>query len=134
MSVRWKKSHQRMVALQGLVAAFILIAACRSLVPGLCATQLAAQEAMARNAALPACCQAHAAQEGDTPSVHTPRPEHGPCAFCNLIRGMVDPLDPVHFPLPATAKAAPPVDLPSFIPLNLTRTHRGRAPPVHTTS
>lgn len=131
MTIRWWKIHHRMVDLQGFVAAFLLIAACRSVVPGLCATQLAAKEAMARNAALPACCQVHTAEDDGTPSVHTPRPEHGPCAFCHLIRGMVDPLDPVHFPLPATAKAVPPLKSPSYITLDIPRTHRGRAPPVH---
>lgn len=125
-----------MPALRWLNAALLVLAACRALVPGLCATQLAMQEsADVRGAAahaLPACCAAEApyAPGGDgAPSWLPAVPPHAACGFCALMQGMLDPLTHALFPAPTLAIAeqfAPEFPVPSLRPM---RSHLGRAPP-----
>lgn len=124
-----------MPALRWLNAALLVLAACRALVPGLCATQLAMQESSDLRAAahaLPACCAAEVpyAPGGDgAPSWLPGVPPHAACGFCALMQGMLDPL--VAFALespPIVASGdAPRESQPALHPLP--RTRHGRAPP-----
>ena len=131
MKRRASRSRRAMIALRWLNAAFLVLAACRALVPGLCMTQLAARDAMARNEALPLCCRAHEACETtDAPTLRVPPVDRGPCAFCTLIQGMLDPLEPALLALPYLAEACPSLPLAVYLPRDVANTRQGRAPPV----
>lgn len=126
-----------MPALRWLNAALLVLAACRALVPGLCATQLAMQESAdlrgAAAHALPACCAAEAPcapGDGDNLPAWLPTsPPHAACGLCALMQGMVDPIKPAAFPVPAVAKTRHldhEIPVPALQPM---RAHNGRAPP-----
>lgn len=125
--------------LRWLNAGFLILAACRALVPGLCATQLAAGDAAAYRAthgccavrAADKCCSTRTAPaDDDQPGVRLPLAERAACGFCSLMQGMVDPLEPAQAPAPPLAigriallAAQPLISEPPSL-------HRGRAPPT----
>lgn len=118
-----------MTWLRWLNAGFLILAACRALVPGLCATQLAAGDAAAYRAAHGCCSVRMAPTDDDRPGARAPQPERGPCGFCSLMQGMVDPLEHAQAPVPPFVlyRAAILIAQPQVAALPAL--HHGRAPP-----
>ena len=114
-----------------LNAGFLILAACRALVPGLCATQAAALDAVERKVAAHPCCQVGAGKlPADGPSIGTPIPEHAACGLCALVHGMIETLDTCQV-APQAALVSEALLLPVLVPsLAVVQTHRGRAPPI----
>lgn len=127
-----------MPGLRWLNAALLVLAACRALVPGLCATQLAMQESAdlrgAAAHALPACCAAEApgafSGEQERPAVLPAGLAHAACGFCALMQGMLEPLTPIVLVAPPTVATGvlPQETHPTLRPMP--RTRHGRAPPA----
>ena len=118
--------------LRWLNAGFLVLAACRALVPGLCATQTAALESAEREATMHPCCQVRMAEAAhdDRPSIAALPPEHAACGFCALSHGMIETLDTCRA-LPPAEMASSALTLPVRVPsLTVVQTHRGRAPPI----
>lgn len=111
-----------------LNAGFLILAACRALVPGLCATQLAAKDATEYRAAH-SCCSTRQAAPSEGPGVRAPQPERAPCGFCNVSQGMVDPLIPAVFTAPAIAGYSQPAYQDLLLLAAIAAPHDGRAPP-----
>lgn len=120
-----------MRALRWLNAGFLILAACRALVPGLCATQTAALE-QAKQHAVHACCQARTAeaQHDERPRIGTPIPPHADCALCSLMQGMLESLKPCQVIPPHRAVVAVSELPPSLVAAPALRAHYGRAPPI----
>lgn len=78
-----------------LLVALYLLASCRALVPGLCATQAAieaTQEAQPQASVQTAhaCCTMNLATRGKS-NAPAPIPVKTSCAFCELVKGQVTP-------------------------------------------
>jgi len=120
-------------------AAFYIVAACRAMVPDLCATQRAALEATAEGQAdesrhslnaVAACCTIPWSGGGTAPA---PSNHADPsCAFCNLAKGFSETLAPYCAPFAAALPHARPGD-PSLPVLarDFSTIPPGRAPPLH---
>ncbi|MBX3177652.1 MAG: hypothetical protein KF886_09845 [Candidatus Hydrogenedentes bacterium] len=96
----------------GFLVLFYILASCRALIPGLCATQ-AAMDAHCgpTGGSTPApagiCCYMPPDDDGSSAPAPDPvTPEQSRCAFCNLLIAKTDP--PLFFtaPLPAPAHFA----------------------------
>ena len=81
-----------------LLVALYLLASCRALVPGLCATQAAinaAEEARSQASVQTAraCCTMNLspARNGGQPDTPAKAPSSPHCAFCELVKGHVTP-------------------------------------------
>ena len=71
------------------LVAYSLLASARELVPGLCATLAAVQQgAPACDPATRSCCGGAETESGDT-RIHSEGKPHAPCAFCNLVKGLI---------------------------------------------
>jgi hypothetical protein len=143
VTIRNKRTRQTRPAMTlfcWLNVAFLLLAACRAMVPGLCTTQLAAKHAKARQASAESCCPVMpntgnpanraAAPNSARPSVRMTPHKHAPCGLCKLMEGMLDPLhdtvlevpvldalDRIHFHAQAEARAG-------------SRARHSRGPPI----
>jgi hypothetical protein len=114
--------------LRWLNAALLVLAACRALVPGLCATQRASNEAAAERA-VHACCVALPAQDDGCPAYRAARASLAECGLCALMHGMLDPVESATIPTPTLAKLRRldyRIPNPALQPM---RAHNGRAPP-----
>lgn len=127
-----RRDTHSMRLLRWLNAGFLILAACRALVPGLCATQAAALDNAARNAKLHPCCQVRtqAAAHDDRPSASSRGAEHAECGFCHLVHGMLEALDSCCIVPPLVVGATAHLAPEDLLPRAASRTHLGRAPPI----
>jgi len=131
----WRLRGRQLLAL-GLIA-FYLLASARAFVPGMCATLVAAQAQLERDAgrateSRDACCSMPRAEHTREQDAPTPvSPVASGCPFCSLVQALAPLPAYVQLPLPAvairTAETTTALRLPAQTRVRL---YDGRAPPA----
>jgi len=118
-----------------LLAAFLLLASARGVVPGACLTlrEGAEREALRQGAACEvsgpqSCC---ASPKGTAPESDSPADRHAPgCALCHLAKALTEAPEYYHYPITYQTPGLPPVSWHGTAPAQpVCGISLGRAPP-----
>lgn len=120
-------------ATHALLVCLVVLAALRSLVPGLCATLSASADAAKARGDVPSCCAARLAEEDALPAYRAAQDakEHPACAFCHLVLGLGNSAPaPVATLVQEVPDAQPAAEPAAPVSLHLARANASRAPPA----